>query len=329
MKRVLKKMATVILSVIMAVTMISSFSQSEVYASTVTPGSGSEADPTVATITDGKGELTINYDGMTGSLNSRPCHIIKLVFQTDARVSVKESTDPKYIDLKMYKRYNGSGAEISQAPSNMSLASMCVKKGDVIWLVRYRTNSSIKSGTLTVTTQPLTGENEYCPKAKDGWHFFYSGGKCSWCGFVCAHPQSARIYDTGYSHIAEQGQSKHAKCYKCSVCGVEKLYDKAEPCRINKWTYNDAYTHEGTCSVCKARVVERCTNKYIYTKISKGRDVRADLSWEYHNATAKCKTCGHLDSGASNVRGMHTFRKNVCTKCGFKRVVPSTPKIKT
>ena len=194
--------------------------------------------------------------------------------------------------------------------------SLIVKKGETIHLCIK--GNSRGTNTLTINCRLVTNASEYCSKNAYGTHTFSRGNdsKCRNCGYQCTHPRASREYQNEYNAY----NGKHMRCFSCPVCQEISLTDEAdtEKCTFSKWTHETNFDrHYADCTVCGYTYTEDCTLKTSYEKDA----------WDTHVVKKTCTKCKG-DSILSNKKGEnHTFKKNVCTKCKFKRIVPGTLKV--
>lgn len=167
----------------------------------------------------------------------------------------------------------------------------------------------------------IPGDRYYGPE-----YYFKGGDTCFLCGFVCEHPADKRVYyvdiTTSKYDSYDYNSEGHTKLYKCEYCCKSSIADESTT-EKHKFThtksnmYNDYHT--STCKVCDYTVDSKCSYKTYVKKTSSDKT---------HSLYKKCKTCkqkGYISKDTEK----HTYKNNVCTKCGFKRIVPGTVKIST
>ncbi|MGN0355441.1 MAG: hypothetical protein ACI4EI_10255 [Muricoprocola sp.] len=138
----------------------------------------------------------------------------------------------------------------------------------------------------------------------------------------CQHPMEYREYQEGH-YSSDKGT--HYQWYTCKQCGDSKLIDweHGEKCTLTNCEKYNLYNdyHSGTCTVCDSFEYQDCTYKYNYSK--------SDADASGHMVSKTCTVCGGqgIMSGASTLRESHSYKNNVCTKCGFKRIIPGSVSI--
>lgn len=138
-----------------------------------------------------------------------------------------------------------------------------------------------------------------------------SDGECVICHEKCQHPETEISgYDKVYT-TDESGVS-HYVLNKCKVCGyIVKTKEKHDFSIVGKGKNG---SHEVKCSKCNDHEFQKCTFK---TEVSCKQQKKFEDKGKSHLVISKC------DCGATNtVTKAHTFKKNKCTKCGLKKIVP-------
>lgn len=172
---------------------------------------------------------------------------------------------------------------------------------------------------------------ELCPHtASDPTHPRYDAsrywvdGGCVNCATICEHPEEYREYycetgDTYYGHYAWE-DGVHYRLYTCIRCGMtECIEDKGTRCTVEYSISLDSMCHDAVCKVCGYAEKYQCEYKTYTKKTSSDKT---------HTTYKKCAVCGRK-SDDSEKKVKHTYKDNKCTKCGFKRVVPGTVKVKS
>lgn len=170
---------------------------------------------------------------------------------------------------------------------------------------------------------------ELCPHgAADPTHPRYDAsrywvdGGCVNCATVCDHPAEYReyYYKTGnydYGHFIWK-EGKHYPLYTCIRCGMTECVEtKGTACTVEYRISEDSMCHDAVCKVCGYAEKYQCEYKTYAKKTSSDKT---------HTTYKKCTVCGRVD-GKSQKSAKHTYKDNECTKCGFKRIVPSNLKI--
>lgn len=274
----------------------------------VSSGDGSESSPYEITVSGASEEL-LEYQLHPDSEN-------KYYFASRIKLKATEIVQITIKDVKgegNYFRIEREGKD-----NGASGAKFIVRSGETL-----NVKATARSGgvsTMKITAKVVSNE-EYCPKDISGIHDFYQG-ECRYrCGYQCKHPRESRRYIDQYEITVVNGVSKHMRSFKCSECDllVEDPAD-AQACTVEKWSKESAERkeHHGTCTVCGKEVYMACEyNKTKYTKINESA----------HNVSKQCSICGGYDGSYYYKSEKHAFKKNVCTKCKFKRVMPGTLKI--
>ncbi len=172
---------------------------------------------------------------------------------------------------------------------------------------------------------------ELCPHgASDPTHSKYDAsrywvnGGCMYCNTMCNHPEEYRQYycetdSIYYGHYMYQ-DGYHYRLYTCIQCGTAECVEtQGSACKFEYRVSEDSLCHDVTCKVCGYSEKEQCQYKTYTKKTSSDKT---------HITYKKCKVCGRKDE-KSEKKVKHTYKDNQCTKCGFKRVVPGTVKIKS
>ena len=172
---------------------------------------------------------------------------------------------------------------------------------------------------------------ELCPhgaadphnKNYDASKYWYAGG-CKNCSTICDHPEEYREYycetdNYAYGHYIYQ-DGVHYRLYTCIQCGTaECIEEYGSPCTVEYRIIEDPMCHDVICTVCGYAEKYPCEYKTYTKKTSSDKT---------HSTYKKCVDCGRIpESSEKNVN--HTYKNNKCTKCGFKRVVPGTVKVKS
>ena len=132
-----------------------------------------------------------------------------------------------------------------------------------------------------------------------------ASGTCVICNKKCKHPKTTivKYQQDGDYHII------HRKCKTCGYVLEEKVK--------HSWSIaetGDGNQHLVRCNKCKATKYGKCK----FTKVINCKP-KTDFAKKsiYHRTIYKC-SCGYK----KGVDEVHTYKNNVCTKCGFKRAVP-------
>lgn len=133
-------------------------------------------------------------------------------------------------------------------------------------------------------------------------------GKCKICGVVCAHEN--KVLD----RYAPTTEGRHKAYYKCSTCGLADISGEEAECtwELQAETGTADYAegkHTYKCSICAATKKEN----HVFDKVE---SITANDA-ETHTIIKACK-CGFKYVSEED----HDFLKDVCSDCGFKRVMP-------
>lgn len=172
---------------------------------------------------------------------------------------------------------------------------------------------------------------ELCPHgASDPTHPRYDAsrywvdGGCIHCSTICDHPEEYRQYycetdSIYYGHYVQQ-DGYHYRLFTCIQCGLTECIEKTgKRCDIEYRISEDEMCHDVICKVCGYADKEQCKYKTYVKKTSSDKT---------HTTYKKCTVCGR-NPKSSQKSVKHTYKDNKCTKCGFKRVVPGTVKVKS
>lgn len=140
---------------------------------------------------------------------------------------------------------------------------------------------------------------------KHVWKTNETEGRCSICGKKCKHPSLQLVkYVKGYDN--------HTVRKKCKTCGL--IIDKKEKHTWKISGKGDGNYHDRKCTKCGQVKSVKCTFKKV---VSYKQKTAFPTKGQKHNTFYKC-SCGYKKAVAES----HTFVKDKCTKCGFKRVIP-------
>lgn len=278
----------------------------------VVSGDGSEQNPYAIVVSGISNELPFTY-------NLYPDSEMKYYYASRLTLKSTETVKVTFDDQK-----NGVSIQRTENGQGKAVENFIVRGGETVYL-----KISARQGgtnTLKITVKAVSLE-EYCPINISGIHVYYSG-ECRYCKYKCKHPREGRQYTTNYEQITVNGVSKHVPLFKCNICDDTTSYSRkvyydeadAEACTVQKWSKENAdqQKHHGICTVCDKEAYRPCEYEIVYEK----------YDYSKHYVSKKCKVCGGYD-GSYNKKQKHSFKKNVCTKCKFKRVVPGTLKIKS
>ena len=145
-------------------------------------------------------------------------------------------------------------------------------------------------------------------------HSWDSGtGICKICNAKCEHKVTEVA---GYEKEGATDSKVHYIQNKCKECGHIVKTKEAHTFKVESKGSNGY--HFVKCSKCGESKSVKCkfkkTGKYSQIKTF-------ETKGNCHNTIYKCE-CGDTKSVAEK----HTFKKNKCTKCGFKRIVPGNIK---
>lgn len=305
MKKNLRKLITVFITAFVMTVMLPVAAQAAVK---VSSGDGSEKNPYMMTLSGACKEEPFKYNIYPDREEAYYyASFIKIKATKVLQITVRDAENFfnfKRTEKDQWRREN----------------EFIIRSGETVFL-KVRAQGSVNN-TMKITAKAVSSD-EYCPKNPTGIHTFggiYYRGECiKYCGYTCKHPKEGRKYDYSYyENVIVNGVSKHMPLFWCSTCESKgrDLAD-AKPCTVKKWTKkSNEEKHHGICTVCNWEAYGTCKYKTTYGK----------GSWSIHYVSDKCTVCGVGSSKAIKTQN-HSFKKNVCTKCKFKRVVPGTLKI--
>ena len=167
----------------------------------------------------------------------------------------------------------------------------------------------------------IPGDRYYGPE-----YYFKNSDTCFLCGYVCEHPADKRVYyvdiTTSKYDSFDYNSEGHTKLYKCEYCCKSSIADESttEKHKYGKWETKASWyeeSHTRKCTVCDYKESGTCTYKKSYKKSTNDKT---------HGVMLKCTVCKQQGYIAKDIEN-HTYKNNVCTKCGFKRIVPGALKI--
>lgn len=308
MKKKLRNLIGTVITILLMAVMLPIQANAAV---TVVSGDGSDQNPYAIVVGGITNEFPFTYNLHPDS-EMRYYYASRLTLKSTE--TVKVTLDDQVNDTSIERTKDGPG----------KAAKTFIVRGEETVYLKISARKS-GTGTMKITVKPVSLE-EYCPSTITGTHDFYSGA-CRSCKYKCKHPKDGRKYSTNYEQITVNGVNKHMPLFTCNICNgssysKEWYYDEAEAqaCTAQKWTKENAdqQKHHGTCTVCGKEAYMPCEYEIVYKK----------YDYSKHYVDKKCKVCGGYD-GSYNKKQKHTFKKNVCTKCKFKRVVPGALKIKS
>ena len=225
---------------------------------------------------------------------------LSVTFTAPAEVSCwfAQSSGP-YV---MVRREGVSFSSLSGSEDGTFLA----KQGETVMLL-IKSNSSLQP--IHFKSIALSDLSRYCAKRFNGKHRYMSVTECINCGAACTHPKASRSYYNDYHELPGR---QHAQMYECQICG-QKSYDASEgvACTLGPCTADNNFPyHTADCTVCGTTYRDDCTftsEKYI------------PRAWDEHMFATTCSACGKESAPSAQ---SHTFKNDVCVKCGFKRIVP-------
>lgn len=191
----------------------------------------------------------------------------------------------------------------------------------------YSCRVSKSNRSLTVMATKIS-ESEVCSHS-----YSSSTGKCSKCGDVCKHPiwyygvcetckmkcnhnsfKKSGIYSSTIS------DNNHVISYDCAICGTKDVKEEEQ---THTWKIDGIGVggkHSESCTVCGVFRTVDCVQKSITTK----HLTEFSEKGCYHEQSSVCECGGTF----APKKVAHSFKKNVCTVCKFKQIVPGKTTIK-
>lgn len=167
-------------------------------------------------------------------------------------------------------------------------------------------NSYLARFSFTPTTSTIT-----IVVAAHTHNWSKADGECVVCHEKCQHPET-EISGYQINDATAESAVTHYSLNKCKVCGyIIKTKEKHDFSIVGKGKNGH---HEIKCSKCKDSEFVDCKFK---TVVSCKQQKKLEDKGKTHLVTSKCE-CGAVNTSAQ----AHTFKKNKCTKCGLKKIVP-------